>query len=232
VSFETSAPYTSARCAAISPVVSPFAAREITSSSTPASRRCRFFTIWGSNDPSRSRGTAISTSPTSVSTVFDRAPLRELLVSRPSGALVVLHLHLERRLQYRLRQIREQTARANQLDPLPSAPARPDLWPAAHPPRPSPRSAPTHQTLRAPFRQPPAGKSGPRSYTVNRTVPGILRLPIAEAAEPRGVWGCLPIPISACEGHRAGCRVARANARLPGSAHRNSSGCGSCRPAS
>jgi hypothetical protein len=86
VSFETSAPYTSARCAAISPVVSPFAAREITSSSTPASRRCRLRTIFGSNDPSRSRGTSSSTSPTSVSTVFDLTPLRELPLLRPSTA--------------------------------------------------------------------------------------------------------------------------------------------------
>jgi len=35
--------------------------------------------------PYRSRGTAISTSPTSVSTVIERVPLRESPLSRPSG---------------------------------------------------------------------------------------------------------------------------------------------------
>jgi len=48
VCFETSAPYTPAKCAAISPWVSPFADREITMSSTPVSRRCLFATILGS----------------------------------------------------------------------------------------------------------------------------------------------------------------------------------------
>lgn len=42
-------------------------------SSTPVSRRCRFLTICGSNEPSRSRGTTISTGPTSVSTVLRRS---------------------------------------------------------------------------------------------------------------------------------------------------------------
>mgnify|MGYP001091682661 CR=1 FL=1 len=37
-------------------------------------RRCRFLTIFGSNDPSRSQGTSSSTSPTSVSTVFALVP--------------------------------------------------------------------------------------------------------------------------------------------------------------
>src|SRR6516225_10616045 len=67
VCLETSAPYTSARCAAISPWVSPFADREITISSTPVSRRCLFATIFGSKLESRSRGTAVSTGPESVS---------------------------------------------------------------------------------------------------------------------------------------------------------------------
>lgn len=35
---------------------------------------------------SRSRGTSISTGPTSVSTVFERVPLRELPVPRPAGS--------------------------------------------------------------------------------------------------------------------------------------------------
>ena len=48
VCLDTSAPYTSARCAQISPCVSPFADREITISSTPVSRRCLLPTIFGS----------------------------------------------------------------------------------------------------------------------------------------------------------------------------------------
>ena len=86
VSRETCAPYTSAKCAAISPVVRPLAAREITSSSTPDRCRWRFLTIRGSNDPSRSLGTSIVTSPTSVSTVFDLTPFREFPLLRPSTA--------------------------------------------------------------------------------------------------------------------------------------------------
>jgi hypothetical protein len=67
---ETSAPKTPARCAAISPCVSPFADREITISPAPVSRRCRFATIFGSKVDSRSRGTLMSTGPVSVSTVW------------------------------------------------------------------------------------------------------------------------------------------------------------------
>ena len=72
VCLETSAPYTSARCAAISPWVSPFADREMTMSSIPVSRRCLLATIFGSKLESRSRGTEISTGPVSVSTVLAR----------------------------------------------------------------------------------------------------------------------------------------------------------------
>jgi hypothetical protein len=83
---ETSAPYTSAKCAAISPVVKTLADKEITMSSTPVSRRWRFLTICGSKVPSRSRGTASSTGPTSVSTVLPRIPLRELPPFFPAGS--------------------------------------------------------------------------------------------------------------------------------------------------
>ena len=72
VCFDTSAPYTSARCAQISPCVSPFADREITISSTQVSRRCLFATIFGSKLALRSRGTVISTGPVSVITVLTR----------------------------------------------------------------------------------------------------------------------------------------------------------------
>lgn len=73
-------------CADTSPVVSPLAVSEITISSTPDSRRCRFFTSCGSNDPSRSRGTSMSTGPTSVNTFFALVPLRELALFRPAGS--------------------------------------------------------------------------------------------------------------------------------------------------
>src|SRR6266536_152533 len=86
VCLDTSAPYTSARCAAISPCVSPFADREITSSPAPVSRRCLLATIFGSKLDSRSRGTEISTGPVSVITVLARCPLRELLPFQPAGA--------------------------------------------------------------------------------------------------------------------------------------------------
>jgi hypothetical protein len=65
----TLAPYTSAKCAEISPVVSPLAYRLSTTSSTSDSRRWRFFTITGLKVLSRSRGTSMRTSPqASVST--------------------------------------------------------------------------------------------------------------------------------------------------------------------
>lgn len=54
--------------------------------STPVRRFCRFLTIFGSKEPSRSRGTDISTGPTSVSTVLARVPLRELPPFFPAGS--------------------------------------------------------------------------------------------------------------------------------------------------
>ena len=86
VCLDTSAPYTSARCAPISPGVNPLADNEITRSSTPLSRRGRFATSCGANVPSRSRGTAIRTGPASVSNVLGRRPLREFPPSRPTGS--------------------------------------------------------------------------------------------------------------------------------------------------
>ena len=58
---------------------------ESTISSTPVSRRCRFLTMVGPKESSRSRGTSISTGPMSVSTVLDRVALRELPPSLPAG---------------------------------------------------------------------------------------------------------------------------------------------------
>lgn len=78
VVFETSVPYTSARCAAISPCVIPRADRDNTTSSMLPSLRRRFFTIIGSNVPARSRGTSIAIGSPLVWTVFVRVPLRAL----------------------------------------------------------------------------------------------------------------------------------------------------------
>jgi hypothetical protein len=60
-------------------------ASDSTTSSTPLSRRCRFLTICGSKLPPRSRGTSISTGPTSVSTILDRTPSREFPFPAPAG---------------------------------------------------------------------------------------------------------------------------------------------------
>jgi hypothetical protein len=78
VSREISVEYTSARWASTSPVVRPLAVSEITIESTPSSRRWPLRTVNGSNVPSRSRGTSISTGPISVITVFERVPFRLL----------------------------------------------------------------------------------------------------------------------------------------------------------
>lgn len=58
-------------------MVSPLAYRDGATSSTSFSRRCRFLTMTGSNEPSRSRGTSMVTGPTpSVVTVLTVVPLR------------------------------------------------------------------------------------------------------------------------------------------------------------
>ena len=55
---------------------------------SPSTRRRRSpdIPVCGSNEASVSRGTSISTGPISVSTVFDRTPLRELPWFRPTGS--------------------------------------------------------------------------------------------------------------------------------------------------
>jgi hypothetical protein len=83
---DTLVPYTSARCACTSPVDIPRATSEITISSTPRNRRTRFGTVAGAKEASRSRGTSMSTGPTSVITVLVRAPLRELPPLRPAAS--------------------------------------------------------------------------------------------------------------------------------------------------
>ena len=67
-------------------MVKPLALSESTISSIPVSRRCRLRTIFGSKLDSVSLGTSISTGPISVSTVFERVPLRELPLPRPAGS--------------------------------------------------------------------------------------------------------------------------------------------------
>ncbi len=86
VSLLMDAPFTSWKCAEISPVVGPLANRLIATASTSDRRRCRFLTITGSKVPARSRGTGIVTSPAaSVSTVFGRVPLRMVACSAVGG---------------------------------------------------------------------------------------------------------------------------------------------------
>lgn len=82
VVLDTSEPYTSARCALMSPCVIPRADRDSTMSSIDPSRRCRLATTMGSNVPARSRAMSIWTGPALVSTVLDRVPIRLL----PSGS--------------------------------------------------------------------------------------------------------------------------------------------------
>ena len=61
----------------MSRVVIPPAYRLMMMSSSPPRRRSPLGTSRGVNDPSRSRGTARSTSPLCVATVFGVVPLRE-----------------------------------------------------------------------------------------------------------------------------------------------------------
>jgi hypothetical protein len=75
-SGETSTAYISFRNAWISRTVNPRAYRAITLSSKPVNRRSCLGMIWGSNVPSRSRGTSIGTGPSSVNTVFALVPFR------------------------------------------------------------------------------------------------------------------------------------------------------------
>src|SRR5205085_9143452 len=92
-------------------------------------------------------------------------------------AEVILHLHLERGLQHRLRQTTQQTTRTDELgafvartlDQVPR-----DLF--VHRRLHGRRHLLRHYEL--PSASHTAGKSGPRSYTVNRTVPS----PADEAA--------------------------------------------------
>jgi hypothetical protein len=122
VSLETLAPNTSAKCAAISPVVR-LALSDNTISSTPVSRRCRFFTICRQNVAPVSRGTSISTGPISVGTVFVRVSLREFPLA-PGHVVfavseVLVHLRFQGGLQNVFRQPVQQPVQADEIDALP-----------------------------------------------------------------------------------------------------------------
>ena len=84
VVFDTSEPYTSAKCAEMSPCVIPRADSDKTMSSIEPSLRCRLRTTTGSNEPLRSRGTSTSTGPAFVRTVLERVPMRALPPAAPS----------------------------------------------------------------------------------------------------------------------------------------------------
>src|ERR1039457_7129420 len=127
VCLETSAPYTSARCALISPWVSPFADREITMSSTPVSRRCLLATILGSKLESRSRGTVISTGP-----ALGDHRLRPVAVpgipAVTAGRVVLavaeggIPLAFQRALDHHLRQLPQRPALTGQPQPARTSP--------------------------------------------------------------------------------------------------------------
>jgi len=70
----------------MSRVVMPRAYRAMIRSLKPLSRVWPLRTICGSKLPARSRGTARSTAPISVSTVFPVLPLRLLPDPRPAGS--------------------------------------------------------------------------------------------------------------------------------------------------
>jgi hypothetical protein len=85
-SRDTSAPYTSARCAWISPVVRPLAYSDKIAVPDPPTRRTCLGTTSGSKLLARSRGTAIRTGPAPVCTVFALCPFREFGDPRPAGS--------------------------------------------------------------------------------------------------------------------------------------------------
>jgi hypothetical protein len=95
---------------------------DTTISSTPVSRRCRFFTICGSNVPARSRGTSIPTGPVlPVSTVFGLVPFRTFPrpAPWPAGSCFLIppvagHLLVQRGLDHGLGQLLQQPVRAGQ----------------------------------------------------------------------------------------------------------------------
>ena len=104
-------------------MVSPLAYRDSTTSSTSFSRRCRFLTMTGSNEPSRSRGTSMVTGPTpSVVTVLTVVLLRvfalrprAFLVLRASGMLG--HLLVQGGLRHGPGELPERAVRPGRVEP-------------------------------------------------------------------------------------------------------------------
>src|SRR5215831_7026477 len=118
VCLETSAPYTSARCALISPWVSPFADREMTMSSTPVSRRCLLAAIFGSKLESRSLGTESSTGPVTIAGIAAITAFRIV----PGIAQVIVQLAFQGALDHHLGQPAQQPAFTGQLQPAGAGP--------------------------------------------------------------------------------------------------------------
>ena len=115
-------------------MVNPRADSDNTISSTPVSRRCRFFTICGANEASMSRGTSISTGPISVSTVLRPHPVAGVAAVAADRIVLVIaemlrHLLLQRGLQHPFGQLVQQPVRADQLDALAPWPAPPAARP-------------------------------------------------------------------------------------------------------
>jgi hypothetical protein len=109
VSLLTLAPYTSAKCAAISPVVNPRADSDSTIPSTPSRRRARLRTMAGSKVPSRSRGTSMSTGPIWSQHRLGAGAVAGVTAIAAHRVVLVIpqvpgHLRLERGLEHRLHQ--------------------------------------------------------------------------------------------------------------------------------
>src|ERR1700694_4921992 len=98
----------------------PRAYSEMILSSKPSRRVSPLATICGSKLPLRSRGTSISTDPSSVSTVLGDVPLRVLAGSAAGGIALfvtemVRQLGAQRPLEQRLLELLEQAVLAQQV---------------------------------------------------------------------------------------------------------------------
>ena len=107
----------------MSRVVMPRAYNAMIRSLNPSSRVWPLRTICGSKLPLRSRGTARSTAPMSVSTVLPVVPLRLFPLPAPGRVVFLIaqvagHLLSQRPLQHRLGHLGQQPVRAEQLDAL------------------------------------------------------------------------------------------------------------------
>ena len=85
MSGDRSTPEVCRTCRAMSRTLIPLAYSETITAFSPSDRVACFGTSTGSNDPSRSRGTATFTGPTSVFSVLTLDPFRRLSVPSPSS---------------------------------------------------------------------------------------------------------------------------------------------------